>query len=105
MGGEMFCNKASAKTAEEAFKSLVDKALYEYGHRGYTGTIAEKSGLGFKMETPRDGESPMACVERCHGDENHFSDDKWGPAACVDAGPDPKNPELHVFVFFGWASS
>lgn len=103
MGGQMFCDRTSATSAIEAFRSLVEQARYEHGHGGYTGTIAEKNE--FKMERPRAGESPEECVRRCHGDDNHFSDDKWGPAACVDAGPDPKDPSLRVFIFFGWASS
>lgn len=103
MGGEQFSNKASAPTAQKAFASLVEKARYDHGHAGYTGTIAEKHE--FQMEHPRAGESPADCVKRCQADESHFSDDKWGPAACVDLGPDPKNPAHHVFIFFGWASS
>lgn len=103
MGGEMFENKASAKTADEAFAKAREKALYDYGHSGYTGTIAEKQE--FKMVTPNSGESPTDCVRRCQEDEKHFSGDKWGPAACVDLGENLKVPGEHLFYFFGWASS
>ena len=103
MGAEKFQNRVSGTSAIEAFRSAREKALYEYGHRGYTGTIAEKTE--FQMETPRAGESPTECVRRCSSDQNHFSDDKWGPAACVELGPDDKIPGNRIFVFFGWASS
>lgn len=103
MGAEKFEVRASAKTAEEAFEKLRDEALYDYGHRGYTGTIAEKSE--FRM-VARGNEEPLSSVvDRCDRDPRHFSNDKWGPAACVDIGPDAKTPDHRVFVFFGWASS
>jgi hypothetical protein len=103
MGADEFQYKKSAKTAEEAFQALVEQARYEDGNGGYTGTIAEKSD--FRMEQPRTDETPRACVTRCIEDERHWSWDKWGPAACVDGGPDPKRPGLRIFYFFGYAAS
>jgi len=35
--------RAKGKTAQEAFDAAVAQARHEYGHGGYTGTIAEKS--------------------------------------------------------------
>jgi len=103
MGANEFQNRQSARTADEAFRNLVEQARYEDGHGGYSGTIAEKTD--FRMEQPRDGETPRACVTRCADDLDHWSADKHGPAACVDGGPDPKRPGLRIFYFFGWASS
>jgi len=103
MGANEFQNSQSAKTADEAFRKLVKQAKYDFGHAGYTGTIAEKDG--FQMEQPRPDETPVACVTRCMEDKKHWSGDKWGPAACVDGGPDPKRKGLRIFHFFGWASS
>jgi len=103
MGADQFYAKQSAKTAEAAFEALVEEARYEYGNGGYTGTIAEKSE--FCMAEPRSGETPRACAERCVEDESHWSGDKWGPAGCIDAGPDPKRPGNRIFLFFGMASS
>jgi hypothetical protein len=45
MGAVNFYCEAEGKTLSEAFRSAVDEAYYEYGHRGYTGTIAEKGGV------------------------------------------------------------
>jgi hypothetical protein len=42
MGAEQFCVVAHGKTAQDAFNRAVDAAAYEYGHGGYTGSIAEK---------------------------------------------------------------
>ena len=100
MGAQQFENKVSAKSAREGFDLLVEEAQYESGHGGYTGTIAEKSD--YKMVTPKTGESPEECVERCLEDDDHFCQDKWGSSACVDFG---ETEGVHTFVFFGWASS
>jgi hypothetical protein len=103
MGAEQFVNYSLGKNAKDAFKSAKEVAQYERGHGGYSGTIAEKDS--FKMVTPNAGESPSECVHRCSDDPNHFSDDKWGPAGCVDAGPAPKHPGFNEYIFFGYASS
>jgi hypothetical protein len=49
MGACDFYEVAQGKTAREAFQRAVEDAQYESGHGGYTGTIAEKGGDGFKM--------------------------------------------------------
>lgn len=103
MGGEQFEARASAKSAAVAFTIARDKALYDYGHRGYTGTIAEKQE--FREIALNPGETPEACMERCYAEKDHFVDDKWGPAGCIDTGPDPKVDGSRIFIFFGWASS
>lgn len=46
MGASDFFDRAKRsnyKNIKEAFNSIVEEARYEYGHGGYTGTIAEKS--------------------------------------------------------------
>ena len=103
MGADQFHNRISAKTAREAFTSLVEEARYEHGHGGYTGTIAEKND--FKMVSVPAGRAPLDFIDEAMDDDQGFWDDKYGPAACVDAGPDPKDPSKHIFHFFGWASS
>lgn len=42
MGAQTFYDEAAGSSATEAFANARERALYEYGHRGYTGTIAEK---------------------------------------------------------------
>jgi hypothetical protein len=44
MGAEAFQTGAHGKTMDEAFNTAVNDAAYDYGHAGYTGTIAEKQG-------------------------------------------------------------
>jgi hypothetical protein len=103
MGAQQFNATGSATSAVDAFLTLADQARHEHGWGGYTGTIGEKAD--FRMEQPRDGETPLDCAKRCSEDPDHWSNDKWGPAACVDGGPDPKRPGLRIFHFFGSAPS
>ena len=45
MGAQWFDQTALAKTAHAAFNEGVEAAAYDYGHSGYTGTLAEKPGF------------------------------------------------------------
>jgi len=92
MGAEQFWTKAKGKTAQVAFQDAVEKAQYEHGHAGYTGTIAEK--LSFE-EFPLPKEKSLdAYMEELMDGE---LEDKWGPAGCIEIKPGE-------FIFFGWAS-
>lgn len=44
MGAEQFSVTVAGEDAQQAFHYAKEDAFYEYGHRGYTGTIAEKPG-------------------------------------------------------------
>lgn len=103
MGATPFMTKAKGKTAAEAFKAAVDEALHDYGHRGYTGTIAEKKISGFvELEVPEawamlpERFARMKMQEERPQEEGSWGD-KWGPAACVRLG-------LDEWLFFGTAS-
>ncbi len=98
MGGTTFQCTAKGKTAEEAFRAAKGQAYYDYGHAGYTGTIAEKES--FVLITPPKewellpGRYATELIDE--GDERIC--DKWGPAGCVKIGED-------TWLFFGWAST
>ena len=96
MGAETFHSTVprteQIDTPLKAFDTAVDQAIYDHGHSGYSGSIAEKHT--FDVIKPRDGESVRECIDRTI--DNEF-DDKWGPAGCIVTPT-----EYH---FFGWASS
>lgn len=118
MGAEQFVTYARGKTAEEAFQNARSEAFqnarseaqYEYGHGGYTGTIAEKDNfkivplpaavtdLSMADEAANAIMSGVATSLDPTGEIHDIADDKWGPAACFDLGNGG-------FLFFGWASS
>lgn len=101
MGSMGFYSRYSAKTATEAFRVLQDIARESDGDDIYSGTIAQKET--FEMVLPLPGESAKSCKRRYWEDEKHWCHDDWGPAACIDVGPNPKKPGLRIFYFFGEA--
>jgi len=96
MGAEQFIGKAEGDTAENAFRAAVEKAQYDYGHRGYSGSIAEKESF-VEIELP-EGEEAEEYADTLLSDGDDRVDDKWGPAGCLKM-------EEGKFLFFGWASS
>lgn len=97
MGAMQFECTGVGKNAQEAFNNAVKEAQYEYGHGGYTGTIAEKHD--FKViPCKRDKEAIVEKMNKCMDNINHFVNDKWGPSGCIQVSDD-------TWVFFGTASS
>jgi hypothetical protein len=111
MGACPFSNYASGKTAQEAFNKAVDKAAYESGHGGYTGTIAEKDSFVQIPFVIPDGnlseaiKAANAYSKKLIDAADQRIDDKWGPAGCIEVGPSKAEPGSMLFLFFGWASS
>lgn len=96
MGSSSFVQKAKGTSVNDAFYNGRDQAAWEYGHGGYTGTLAEKSEFVI-IELPL-GKEPEAFAEELMGDDDPRIQDKWGPAGAIDCG----NGE---WLFFGYASS
>ncbi len=84
-------------TAAEAYHTAVAEAQYDYGHAGYTGTIAEKNGF-LLIPNPKCTTDELPEVM-----ENNPDDDKWGPACCVKVH-DEENDQWY-WHFYGFASS
>lgn len=89
MGATDFIELGQAPTAEEAFRQAVNSAAHEYGHGGYTGSIAEKSDFKVIDHTVRCQRAAYAFASSLLGD---FEDEspvielvqsKWGPAAAI----------------------
>ena len=116
MGATNYITVSKGKNAKEAFESAHEKAQWEHGHGGYTGTIAEKGSF---VEFPRPKGVRLTTVKKVvYGmtwDDKSITklekkylkfpvrrmarvwDDKWGPSACMELKP-------KVYIFFGMAS-
>lgn len=101
---------------EDAFAAAVRGALYDHGHGGYSGSIAEKPGFElFDVDCSMDLDDfigaltesrpgkvldevyEMAGEVHGHGDRIvEVFDSKWGPAVAFEY--------LGLWVFCGWAS-
>jgi hypothetical protein len=122
MGAEQFEQHAGGETVAQAFDTAVKDAQYDYGHSGYSGTIAEKPGyhligvpVGFTHNDMIDamsralygeeitpawaafianvGESEAARVAE-------IFDEKWGPCIAMRMQGHPNR-----WCFAGYASS
>lgn len=138
MGGTTFCTTPTPvrivgprtdtfrtyATMDEAYSAAVNDALWEKGHGGYTGTIAEKDGfVDFGVSKIDPGQLARLIEEALYGRDGEREaearvglskaldlpprrtidevldtyDDKWGPAVGVRFGDE--------FWFMGWAST
>jgi len=96
MGAADFFSYAVGDTPEQAFDDAVIKAQHDFGHSGYSGTIAEKDT--FCMIDVPEGREPHDYAGCMLQDDDPRINDKWGDAGCIKLG-DKK------YLFFGWASS
>lgn len=95
MGGTTFMLTQRGESAREAFGQAVEDALYEEGHGGYTGSIAEKDCFT-RIPLPEGVDAEEYAYHLIDKSDERIND-KWGPAGCLDLG-DGK------YLFFGWAS-
>jgi len=102
MGATTFVKTITTeKSAVEAFRDLRAAALYEHGHGGYTGTIAEKQEYIMITWTRMPVTEAAALANKLLDQDDDRVSDKWGPAGCIPINtPDNKNG----WLFFGWAS-
>ena len=89
MGANTFVETVKDVSAEYAFQKAILSAQFEYGHGGYTGTIAEKGSDGLKR-FPSDVD-----IDDILGGDTLS---KWGPTGYIEE-------KKGVYTFFGWASS
>jgi hypothetical protein len=107
MGGEWFTVVGDGATPEEAFERLKEQALWDHGHAGYTGTIAEKSEfLLVPYLHPNCPAIPTERVAMFYTEEVAAAQSspwtkKWGPAGCIEIEP---ITDERRFLFFGVAS-
>ncbi len=98
MGADTFSERGKGATVQEAFNAARAQALHDYGHRGYTGSLAEKTDF-VVIDLPE----AYALLPEKYADSlidagDSRIDDKWGPAGAIKIADDE-------WLFFGWASS
>ena len=116
-------NAGKGKTAQAAFDKVVEQAQWEHGHRGYSGTIAEKRSM-VEFQRPKgmrratviqavrdlgrigfddDGNAQTDKVQAKYpklpiAKMLEVYDDKWGPSLAIELAKGE-------YLFAGWASS
>jgi hypothetical protein len=103
MGAETFTTYSVGKNSAEAFAEAVRRASYDYGHNGYTGTVAEKDSFT-PIDLPAEwAHAPKEFANKLIGEDDSRVDDKWGPAGCLEISFD-EDTGVRTYLFFGWAS-
>jgi hypothetical protein len=83
MGANTFTNYQAGTRLDEAFRDAVTAAAYENGHGGYTGSLAEKSGVTVIDRTVRWLTDAEMTADRLIEAEDDRIRDKWGPAGAL----------------------
>lgn len=99
MGAEFFVTTGHGMSVDDAFKKAVEQALWDHGHSGYSGTLAEKGGCNvlFVGTIPEGADYFQEGYDRI---DHPSIQDKWhGDVGVLRIGNTDK------YVFFGWASS
>jgi len=104
MGAMRFTAEATGADVAEAFNTAVADACYEYGHGGYTGTIAEKDRYTVICDNPTDADEAETRAEALLDEGTHPVCATWGPAGAIRLDDDPDTAK-QTWLFFGWASS
>ena len=115
MGARTFDQKERGDTVESAYAQAVERAQWDHGHSGYTGTIAEKAGyVEFPVPAGRtadeihealcktwtsEGIQPLADIVGGPMATRMYAVyyDKWGAAVALRSADDE-------WLFCGWAS-
>lgn len=109
MGSEFFQNiiakDESKQTAKDAMNFLIANAQYDYGHSGYSGTIAEKAGrpdlIHMGSATSWEEAAEKSYLDKYRDDPR--IENKWGPSGYFSVVDESKT--IIGWHFFGWASS
>ncbi|MFG2847439.1 hypothetical protein ACGF12_30365 [Kitasatospora sp. NPDC048296] len=96
MGAENFTVYQDGTDVAQAFRDAVDNAQYEYGHRGGTGTIAEKDEYQAVSDTALSMGEAEALAERIMRDYEHPLQDKWGPAGAIPVLSDQRRIKVTI---------
>lgn len=104
MGAEEFQTTSNHRWSHRAFREAVESAQYNYGHAGYTGTIAEKDSFVVIQFDPIALNDAQALADKLLEDNDPRIDDKWGPAGAIPFFQN-KPGVIEGWLFFGWAST
>lgn len=92
-GGSDFHQFGHGADVKEAYRNAMEDARHEYGHRGYTGSMAEKNGYEVRSREPMTQADAYKFADR-----DLEKNDKWGPAFAVPVTEEKLLKEEKVMV-------
>jgi hypothetical protein len=93
-------------SVDQTFLRAVDQAKYEFGHGGYTGTLAEKDSYVVIGDAAGPAEA-LTKAQQLLNDNDPRVDDKRGPAGIIlyPWTIASSGEAVRKALIFGWASS
>lgn len=98
MGSESGIDQEYGSDLNDAYRNLVETAQWEHGHGGYTGTIAESSGVHLLQTESLSRDDAFELAEKLF-EEGHPELEKWGPALAIPLIV--KSDQLPSWLFLG----
>lgn len=89
MGSNVFCQYQPTPDPAAAFREAAERAAYENGHGGYTGSLAEKRSYTVIDKLPRSRSDAQAYASALIDANDERVNDKWGPAGALAVADDP----------------
>jgi hypothetical protein len=111
MGSNNFANTGFAKTAQEAYNDLCDRATWEHGHDPYNGTISTTFGFTVQPISPAAYVTQKRITQKAIDrwlERAWDNTDKHTPCWCLEL---PKSHAkgrgrgVKAYLFAGWANS
>jgi hypothetical protein len=105
VGARPFTTEAAGATLKEAFAQAITDAAYEYGHGGYTGTIAEKNPwdeLVPLAHRPMEPDDAHRLADELLRDDDPRISDKHGPTGAIPLKTE--GGETPMWLLVGWAA-
>ena len=101
MGATEFTQFQTGLDPVTTFRGAVEAAAWEYGHGGYSGTLAEKDELTVVSDDGISLYEATEMAEKLMQDSDERIIDKWGPAG----GSKIKETNKEGLLVFGFDSS
>lgn len=91
MGASTFSTYGEGADIAIAFSAAIEDARYEFGHRSYTGTIAEKDSYVVIDSVPRSEDDAAVLAAKLLDVDDERIADKWGPAGAIAVRREPSD--------------
>lgn len=88
----------------KAFAEIRRVALHEYGHGGYTGSIAEKTEAKPAATSAMTADDAVQLANRLLFDDDSEFGDKYGPAGAIPIKASNRHRKTIGWMFFGWCA-
>ena len=103
MGACNFIEFGEGRNVREAYATLVEEAVFEYGHDPYNGTISTCTLSRRPVKVVQKTWGPLAERKAVAIAEKEDWGEKW-EARAIDCGHVKGKRGVHMWAFYGWAA-